>query len=145
MPEAMNTIQRKAADQAMVCVHENDREWEMLRFPGQHSKMLFHPSAERPTDPNAGFVRYEPGAHHPIHRHDFAQVWYILEGEFEIGGEIEERDGAARPAFPTSSRARATGSKASSSPRSPARRASDFQDCRESRFFRVLRSMSPMA
>ncbi len=87
MPQAMNTIQRKAGDHAMVCVHENDREWEMLRFPGQHSKMLIHPSAERPTDPNAGFVRYEPGAHHPIHQHDFAQVWYILEGEFEIGGE----------------------------------------------------------
>ena len=32
-------------------------------------------------------VRYDPGSHHPLHRHDFAQVWYILEGEFEIGGK----------------------------------------------------------
>ena len=58
----------------------------MLRFPGQWSKMLFHPREDRPTEPNAGFVRYEPGAHHPLHRHDFAQVWYILEGTFTIGG-----------------------------------------------------------
>ena len=30
-------------------------------------------------------MRYEPGSHHPFHKHDFAQVWYILEGEFQIG------------------------------------------------------------
>ncbi|HWM77856.1 MAG TPA: cupin domain-containing protein, partial [Methylomirabilota bacterium] len=43
------------------------------------------PRPERPTEPYAGLVRYEPGAHHPQHLHDFAQVWYILEGEFVIG------------------------------------------------------------
>jgi hypothetical protein len=68
-------------------VHVDERPWETLRFPGQTSKMIFHPRPERPTEPNAGLVRYEPGAHHPFHRHDFAQVWYILEGEFEIGGK----------------------------------------------------------
>ena len=31
-------------------------------------------------------LRYEPGASFPLHRHDFAQVWYILEGEFCCGG-----------------------------------------------------------
>jgi quercetin dioxygenase-like cupin family protein len=41
--------------------------------------------AVRPTEPNAGLVGYEPGAHHPWHKHAFAQVWYILEGEFRIG------------------------------------------------------------
>ncbi len=66
-------------------VHQDDREWEVLRWAGQHSKMLFHPRPERPTEPNAGLVRYEPGSHHPFHAHDFAQVWYILEGEFRIG------------------------------------------------------------
>ena len=50
-------------------------------------KMLLHPNPDRPTEPNAGLVRYDPGSHHPLHRHDFAQVWYILEGEFEIGGK----------------------------------------------------------
>jgi hypothetical protein len=78
----------KPGDHAMAAVHESEREWEMLRFPGQWSKMLFHPSPEQPTQPNAGFVRYEPGAHHPLHRHEFAQVWYILEGTFSIGGKI---------------------------------------------------------
>src|SRR5258707_980563 len=86
MAEAMVTVQRKTGDHAMHAVHESEREWETLRFPGQHSKMLFHPRPEQPTEPNAGFVRYEPGAHHPLHRHDFAQVWYILEGTFTIGG-----------------------------------------------------------
>lgn len=72
-------------DQPAEFRHIDDMEWETLRFPGQHSKMLFHPRPERPTEPNAGFVRYEPGAHHPLHRHDFAQVWYVLEGTFKIG------------------------------------------------------------
>ncbi len=70
---------------SMEAVHADDRAWETLRWPGQWSKMLFHPRPERPTEPNAGLVRYEPGSHHPFHQHDFAQVWYILEGEFEIG------------------------------------------------------------
>jgi len=65
--------------------HIDDRPWETLRWPGQESKMMYHPSPEHPTEPNAGLVRYEPGSHHPRHRHDFAQVWYILEGEFKIG------------------------------------------------------------
>ena len=62
-----------------------DMDWETLRFPGQLSKMLFHPDADAPKNPNAGLVRYEPGAHHPLHTHQFAQVWYILDGTFRIG------------------------------------------------------------
>ena len=53
---------------------------------GRDRKMMFHPRAERPTEPNAGILRLEPGAHHPLHYHDFAQVWYVLEGTFPIGG-----------------------------------------------------------
>ena len=48
--------------------------------------MVFHPRPERPTEPNAGVLRLEPGAHHPEHYHGFAQVWYVLKGEFTIGG-----------------------------------------------------------
>ena len=48
--------------------------------------MLFHPRPDRPTEPNAGILRLAPGAHHPIHNHDFAQVWYVLEGTFVIDG-----------------------------------------------------------
>jgi quercetin dioxygenase-like cupin family protein len=90
MAEAMATVQCKTGDQPMEAVHEKEREWEMLRFPGQWSKMLFHPRSDRPTEPNAGLVRYEPGAHYPLHRHDFAQIWYILEGTFTIGGRRYE-------------------------------------------------------
>jgi quercetin dioxygenase-like cupin family protein len=88
MTERMATVQRKSGDNAMEAVHESERSWETLRFPGQSSKMLFHPRPDRPTEPNAGFVRYDKGAHHPLHRHDFAQIWYIIEGEFTIGGKL---------------------------------------------------------
>ena len=88
MSDIMAIVQRKPGDQPMEAVHESEREWEMLRFPGQWSKMLFHPSAERPTEPNAGILRLEPGAHHPLHHHEFAQVWYVLEGTFKIDGTI---------------------------------------------------------
>ncbi|HYX04492.1 MAG TPA: cupin domain-containing protein, partial [Reyranella sp.] len=40
---------------------------------------------ERPTVPNVGFLRYEPGAGFPLHRHDFAQIWYVIDGEFRMG------------------------------------------------------------
>ena len=75
--------------------HIDDAPWETLRYPGQTSKMLFHPRPERPTEPNAGFVRYEPGAHHPLHSHNFAQIWYILEGTFKIGktGSLSQGSG----------------------------------------------------
>jgi mannose-6-phosphate isomerase-like protein (cupin superfamily) len=68
--------------------HIDDVEWETIRWPGETGKMLFHPRPERPTEPNAGILRLEPGAHHPIHNHDFAQVWYILSGEFRIDDNL---------------------------------------------------------
>ena len=77
----------KIDHQPMEATHIDDRECEIIRWPGQMGKMLLHPNPDRPTEPNAGLVRYDPGSHHPLHRHDFAQVWYILEGEFEIGGK----------------------------------------------------------
>ena len=73
------------ADQAPVVRHVDEIEWETVRWPGETGKMLFHPRAENPTEPNAGLLRFEPGAHHPLHRHDFAQVWYVLEGQFRMG------------------------------------------------------------
>jgi len=73
-------------DHAPVVRHVSEMEWETIRWPGETGKMLFHPRKENPTEPNAGLLRLEPGAYHPLHRHDFAQVWYILEGEFRMGG-----------------------------------------------------------
>src|SRR5258708_3312300 len=48
---------------------------------------LTPPAAERTTVPNAGFLRCRPGAGFPLHGHDFAQVWYIIDGEFQMGGK----------------------------------------------------------
>src|SRR5215831_13948546 len=45
----------------MEALHASERQWETLRSPAQWSKMLLHPRPDRPTEPNAGFVRYEPG------------------------------------------------------------------------------------
>jgi hypothetical protein len=46
--------------------HAEDMEWEMGRF-GNVTKFLFHPRPERPTEPNAGFLKYAPGASFPLH------------------------------------------------------------------------------
>src|SRR4051812_19534557 len=73
-------------EHAMVVRHLDEIEWETIRWPGETGKMVFHPRTENPTEPNAGLLRLEPGAHHPLHRHDFAQVWHILQGDFLIGG-----------------------------------------------------------
>jgi hypothetical protein len=62
----MSDAVRDSGHRPMEAVHADDRSWETLRWPGQWSKMLFHPRAERPTEPNAGLVRYEAGAHHPF-------------------------------------------------------------------------------
>ena len=64
--------------------HASEMDWEMGRF-NNVTKFLFHPTPERPTVPNAGFLRYAPGAGFPLHKHDFAQVWYIIDGEFQMG------------------------------------------------------------
>ncbi len=49
--------------QPMEVRHRDEVEWETIRWPGETGKMLFHPRPERPTEPNAGILRLEPGAH----------------------------------------------------------------------------------
>lgn len=61
-------------------------EWEMGRFKNK-TKFLFHTRPESPTEPNAGFLKYEPGAGFRLHKHDFAQVWYVIDGQFNMGGK----------------------------------------------------------
>ena len=63
--------------------HLDRIEWETIRWPGETG-----PRPERPTEPNAGILRLEPGAYHPEHYHGFAQVWHILNGEFMIDGTL---------------------------------------------------------
>ena len=57
---------------------------ELARFANE-SQMIFHPTSENPTEPNAGILTYGPGGGFPLHKHDFAQVWYVLEGECSYG------------------------------------------------------------
>jgi hypothetical protein len=52
-------------DHAALVRHIDEIEWETIRWPGETGKMLFHPRPERPTEPNAGLLRFEPGAYHP--------------------------------------------------------------------------------
>jgi len=88
MPEGSKSPQdRSKRHQPYEIKHRDDLEWETIRWPGETGKMLFHPRPERPTEPNAGILRLEPGAHHPLHNHEFAQVWYVLQGVFKIDGQ----------------------------------------------------------
>ena len=52
---------------------------------GNVTRMVFHPTVEHPNEPNAGVITYEPGAGFPLHMHEFAQLWYVLEGECTFG------------------------------------------------------------
>ena len=61
-----------------------DLAGETGRF-GNVTRMVFHPSPEHPNEPNAGTVTYAPGGGFPLHLHDFAQLWYVLEGECRFG------------------------------------------------------------
>lgn len=77
-----------AAHREMAVKHRDDLEWDNLRYEGQFTKMMFHPTQDDPTIPNAGVVKYLKGSGHPLHSHYFAQIWYILAGKFEINGVI---------------------------------------------------------
>ena len=57
---------------------------ETGRFANE-TQMVFHPTEAHPNEPNAGIITYLPGAGFPLHKHDFAQVWYVLEGECRFG------------------------------------------------------------
>ena len=78
--------------------HPDEMAWEMGRFRNV-TKFLFHPTPERPTTPNVGFLRYEPGAGFPLHKHDFAQIWYVIE---TYGPTLDESLRASRVTSPES-------------------------------------------
>lgn len=64
----------------------DDYEPELGRF-GNTTQMVFHPTPEHPTEPNAGIINYRPGAGFPLHMHEFAQMWYVIEGECQSGDQ----------------------------------------------------------
>jgi len=48
----MTTKKPKKKYLPMEAGHPNKIEWKMQRFPGQWTKMVFHPRPGRPTEPN---------------------------------------------------------------------------------------------
>ena len=73
-----------AAHHAPIVRRPVDHPGDEGRF-GNVTRMAFHPGPERPNEPVAGLVTYRPGAGFPRHMHDFAQLWYVLEGECRFG------------------------------------------------------------
>ena len=71
---------------APIIRRPDDYTPEMGRFANM-TQMVFHPTDANPTEPNAGVLTYLPGAGFPLHKHDFAQVWYVLEGECQFGDD----------------------------------------------------------
>jgi quercetin dioxygenase-like cupin family protein len=69
---------------APVVRRPDDFEPEMGRFANT-TQMVFHPTEAHPNEPNAGILTYLLGAGFPLHKHDFAQVWYVIEGECRLG------------------------------------------------------------
>lgn len=55
---------------------------------GNVTRMVIHPTEADPTAPNAGTIHYPPGTGFPTHGHDFAQVWYVLDGECRLGDQV---------------------------------------------------------
>lgn len=62
----------------------DDHPGQLGRF-GNETRMVIHPSDADPDAPNAGTIRHPAGTGFPLHKHDFAQVWYVLEGECQLG------------------------------------------------------------
>lgn len=72
---------------APIIRRPDDVEPKMGRFKNT-TQMVFHPSDEDPTQPNAGIINYLPGSGFPLHKHDFAQMWYVIEGECNYGDTV---------------------------------------------------------
>lgn len=89
----MNKVSEKSATELAQerrphkIVHADELEWKKIRWPGEWGKVAFHPRPDDPAEPLAGITRFEPGGWFPDHAHDFAQFWYVLEGECTVNGE----------------------------------------------------------
>lgn len=70
-----------------VVARPDDHPGQVGRF-GNVTRMVIHPTDDDPTSPNAGTITYPPGTGFPLHKHDFAQVWYLIEGECRFGDRV---------------------------------------------------------
>ncbi len=83
-PSRPTLDEARATHHAPVVRRPSEYPPERGRF-NNDTQMVFHPTPENPTEPNAGILTYLPGAGFLLHKHDFAQVWYVLEGECRFG------------------------------------------------------------
>ncbi|MBT5265149.1 MAG: cupin domain-containing protein, partial [Rhodospirillaceae bacterium] len=70
----------KTTHHGPIVARPDEHPGQVGRF-GNVTRMVIHPSETNSTSPNAGTITYPAGTGFPRHSHDFAQVWYVLEGE----------------------------------------------------------------
>ena len=70
-----------------VVARPDSHPGQVGRF-GNVTRMVIHPSKADPTSPNAGTLTFPPDTGFPLHSHDFAQVWYVLDGECRYGNRV---------------------------------------------------------
>lgn len=85
MTEHAHDVEREAGGHRLPVVARPDGHPGQVGRFGNITRMVIHPSEADPVAPNAGTITYPPGTGFPLHRHDFAQVWYVLEGSCRFG------------------------------------------------------------
>ena len=80
MTNALTTAQTESP----LVARPDEHPGQIGRF-GNVTRMVIHPTEANPTAPNTGTIHYPAGTGFPRHSHDFAQVWYILDGECQLG------------------------------------------------------------
>ena len=75
---------KPSAHRRAVVARPDQHPGQVGRF-GNITRMVIHPDANDPTAPNTGTITYPPGTGFPTHKHDFAQVWFVLEGDCRYG------------------------------------------------------------
>ena len=85
MTQIASAIERESTGHRLpVVARPEEHPGQVGRF-GNITRMVFHPSEVDPLAPNAGTITYPAGTGFPLHKHDFAQLWYVLEGECQFG------------------------------------------------------------
>ena len=80
----MSDVTLPSGHRDAVVARPDGHPGQIGRF-GNVTRMVIHPSEDDPSAPNAGTIHYPAGTGFPLHKHDFAQVWYVLEGECRLG------------------------------------------------------------
>lgn len=69
---------------------DDGQGWEQTASPGVEARKLFSdPAADRVTM----LVRMQPGSSYPAHRHAGPEECYVLEGDLQVGDDLEMKAG----------------------------------------------------